>query len=80
MPTGIATDGQRPLLIVKCNPTSSRGCYQVVPNLCTTHSAVDVLIRSCFKAPVAAGCWARVKADVYKSSPMGLSIGLVVPY
>jgi hypothetical protein len=33
--TGIATeigaDGQRPLLITKGNPISSRGCYQVVP-------------------------------------------------
>jgi hypothetical protein len=25
------TDGQRPLLITKGNPTSSQGCYQVVP-------------------------------------------------
>jgi hypothetical protein len=33
LPTEIGTDGQRPLLVTKGNPTSSRGCYQIEHHL-----------------------------------------------
>jgi hypothetical protein len=29
LPTELGSDGQRPILITKGNPTSSRGCYKV---------------------------------------------------
>jgi hypothetical protein len=50
LPTEIGTDGQRPLLITKGNPTSSRGCYQVVPVEHHLYQVVVLRLQSCLSS------------------------------